>query len=242
MPRFPKHPLAVETTFRRCLLVNFALDPAVLRQALPEHIEPDEYRDRAFVSVVIAQMDKLRPLGVPKILGFTYNQIVYRAVVRCHGERGIHFLRSDADSRLMCFIGNLITILKFNHAEIDVSEEQGQVRVDVTTANTDADIHASYDLAHTTKRMPPSSLFPSLPEAQDWLVELFAAFDFDATKNKIEVLRIKRGDWRVSLVEDLGGEYKFMQRGRFGGHAQIDSIFFAEELPYHWFRLERIPV
>lgn len=63
--RLPKHPFPVQTVFRSCLLANFALDPELLARLLPRHIEPDTHDGNAYVSVVIGQMDKMRPESYP---------------------------------------------------------------------------------------------------------------------------------------------------------------------------------
>ena len=56
-----------------------------MARALPPPLEPDVFAGRAWLSVVIAEMQDMRPAAVPRALGITYNQIVYRAVVRHRG-------------------------------------------------------------------------------------------------------------------------------------------------------------
>ena len=104
----PVHPVAMKTTFRRCFLVNFAVDPAAMRAQLPAHLEPDLHDGRAYLSVVIADMMRMRPAFLPAALGVTYTQVVYRAIVRFGLERGVTFLRSDADNRFMVAAGNAL--------------------------------------------------------------------------------------------------------------------------------------
>jgi uncharacterized protein YqjF (DUF2071 family) len=84
----PKHPFPVRTVFRRCLLANFRVDVGARRRVLPSHIDPDLHAGVAYVSVVVGQMERMRSTCVPQLLGITYDQIVYRAVVRCGTERG----------------------------------------------------------------------------------------------------------------------------------------------------------
>lgn len=89
--RIPKHPFPVQTVFRRCFLANFAVEADTMRRMLPQYIAPDLFDGEAYLSVVVGQMDRMRPTIVPRVLGITYNQVVYRAVVRCGAERGVHF-------------------------------------------------------------------------------------------------------------------------------------------------------
>ena len=117
----PKHPLPMKTTFRHCFLVNFAMDAKTLRRVLPKGLEPDVHdaSGKAFVSVVLADLEAMRPGFIPRALGSDFTQVVYRAIVRAPtGERGVYFLRSDADDSLsgiaMAAAGNLLSNFRFH--------------------------------------------------------------------------------------------------------------------------------
>jgi uncharacterized protein DUF2071 len=242
--RFPKHPFPVRTVFRRCLLVNFAVEPSLLAGALPPSIEPDVHKGRAFLSVVVGQMERMRPAGVPRALGITYNQIVYRAVVRCSGERGVHFLRSDADSRMMSAFGNLMSFFRFHRSLIAFRSHDGVLDLDVTTSSRiPGDIHATFTVGAPSSTLPGTSAFSTVEEAKHWLVELFVAFDRTPGSANIDLVRIRRGEWDVRVVEDLRGDYGFMTAGApfTPETARLDSIFLVGDVPYYWHRLEKTP-
>lgn len=236
----------MRTTFRRCLLVNFAVDAGAMRRVLPPHIEPDLYGGDAYLSVVVARMEKMRPAFLPRALGITYDQIVYRAVVRCGDERGVHFLRSDADDRLMTVLGNAFSSFRFHRSAIDVAERDGRLELDVaTTSAVPAGIQATYTVADARRSLPPTSAFPDLSTATSWLVELFAAFAHTPGRPDIDVVRIARGSWDVHVVDDLRARYDYMTSGRGPfptGTARLDSVFLVGDVPYVWHRGERMPV
>src|SRR5262245_48902947 len=131
----PKHPFPMESVFRTCFLVNFGMDPAVLAKLLPEPIKPDLHNGEAFLSIVISDLQDMRPTFLPRGFGFNFSQIVYRAIVTLNGERGVHFLRSDANSRLMCLAGNLFSFFRFQNAGISNARKQDIHRVAVSTHN-----------------------------------------------------------------------------------------------------------
>lgn len=235
----------MRTTFRRCLLVNFAVDADAMRRVLPRHIEPDLYDRQAYLSVVVAQMDKMRPAFLPRALGMTYNQIVYRVVVRCGAERGVHFLRSDADNRLMCVLGNAFSSFRFHHSPIAFTERDGRVELDVTTTSAvPANIRATYTVSDARRSLPSTSAFPDLATAAGRLVELYTAFAYRPGRADVDVVRIARGAWDVHVVDDRRGHYDFLtsSRGPFPpGTARLDSVFLVGDVPYCWHRGERIP-
>ena len=235
----------VTNTPRRCLLVNFAVDADVVRRVVPLPITPDLYGGDAYLSVVVAEMDRMRPAFVPERLGVTYNQIVYRVVVRCGGERGVHFLRSDADNRLMVVLGNAFSFFRFHLARIDVAERDGVLDLDVTTTGAvPAGIRATYTVAEAGRSLPPTSAFPDLGTANAWLVELFAAFASTPGRAGVDVVRIDRGAWDVRVVDDLRAEYDFMSSGGpFPRQTvRLDSVFLVGDVPCVWHRGERVTV
>jgi uncharacterized protein YqjF (DUF2071 family) len=167
-----KHPVAMRTMFRTCVLVNFAFPPDVLRTLVPAALELDLYQGEGYVSVVIADMEKMRPSCLPKLFGVSYTQVVYRVVVRCGRERGVYFLRSDANNRLMCVLGDWFTSFRFHHARTRWQRDGAVLAFDLEpTARRDvASIHARYDLAAASSELRPSSAFRALPDATTFLV------------------------------------------------------------------------
>jgi uncharacterized protein YqjF (DUF2071 family) len=240
----PKHPISMHTVFRECFLVNFAIKPEALRPLIPEPIELDLHQGEAYLSIVIAKMDGMRPAFLPRTLGVTYNQVVYRVVVRApkSGERGVCFLRSDADNALMSIAGDWLTFFRFHISPIKMKRAGHLLSVDLTAAPRDrAGIHAAYDLASARRTLPPSSRFASFDEAKEFLVQLFAAFSYDPLTNELSVVHIHRGEWNIDAVNDQRAVYEWMQRGPHFNtqNARLDSILYVREIPYTWHPLEK---
>ncbi|HEX7593884.1 MAG TPA: DUF2071 domain-containing protein [Anaerolineae bacterium] len=239
----PKHPIPMQTVFRECFLVNFAIKPEALRPLIPEPIELDLHDGEAYLSIVVAEMDKMRPAFLPRVLGITYNQVVYRVVVRANGERGVCFLRSDADNALMSIAGDWLTFFRFHVSPIKTMRAGDRLSIDLTAAhNQHADIHATYDLASARRTLPASSRFASFDEAKEFLVQLFAAFAYDPLTDELSRVRIHRGEWNIDVVDDARAVYEWMQRGpHFNAqNARLDSIFYVREIPYEWHTLEKV--
>jgi uncharacterized protein YqjF (DUF2071 family) len=232
----------MKTVFRHCFLANFAVDSQVMRRAVPEPIELQLHDGRAYLSIVIARMERMRPAFLPAFTGVTYNQVVYRVVVRYQGEPGVYFVRSDADSRLMSLAGDWLTFFRFHYSPMSFARKENGVQFDLAAAPIQhADIHALYALGAASGEMPNTSTFPTLAQAQDFLVELFAAFGYSARSRKVDTVRIKRGLWNIQVVPDLLAQYDFMKGSHLfpEGSAQLDSVFYVRDLPYYWHTLNR---
>jgi uncharacterized protein YqjF (DUF2071 family) len=241
----PKHPMPMTTTFRDCFLVNFAMAPETLAAILPAPLEPDVYAGQAFLSVVIADMERMRPAFVPAICGVTYQQVVYRAVVRCGGERGVYFLRSDADNRLMVELGNLLSFFRFHRSRIVRTTGGGLQHFDLVAAPRDhADIHATFDVAGAGRTMPPGSVFRGADDAQDALVELYTAFRPEPHGAGVRTVRIKRTAWRVTVVDTPRARFDYMDGSAFfpAGSTRLDSTIYVEDIDYYWHTVGRMSV
>jgi hypothetical protein len=106
-----------------------------------------------------------------------------------------------------------------------------------------AGIRASYDLGAARHQLPATSAFADLRAAQQWLVELFTAFDYTPGSQHIDAVRIDRGEWDIKVVDDHRAEFDFLTAGPFGpGNSQLDSVFLVGDVPYQWHRLERLPL
>jgi uncharacterized protein YqjF (DUF2071 family) len=238
----PKQPLPMRTLFRQCLLANFAVRPDVMRRLLPPPLEPDLHGGEAWLSVVVAEMERMRPAFLPAFLGVTYHQVVYRAVVRHRGERGVFFLRSDANHAGMSLAGDWLTFFRFHTSRIAVRPEGAGLRVDLTAQPDDhADIHAVVAAGPADRALAPGSRFATLAEAQRFLVELYAAFGVDPLTGEVRAVRIERGAWDLRVVESREARFDFMDGSRLfpAGSARLDSAFYVESIPYHWHTLER---
>jgi predicted DCC family thiol-disulfide oxidoreductase YuxK len=103
----------------------------------------DGGQGKAFLSVVIADLEDMRLGFSPRLFGFDYTQVVYRAIVRApNGERGVYFVRSDATDTCMSAAGSLFSNFNFDLCDalwgglrdnefpplkgtLDVEEEEG---------------------------------------------------------------------------------------------------------------------
>lgn len=89
------------------ILVNYAVDPELLRPHLPRGTEPDLLRGEAFVSLVAFHFLDTRVLGVkwPGYVNFT--EINLRFYVRAGADRGVVFVREYVPHRLIATAARL---------------------------------------------------------------------------------------------------------------------------------------
>lgn len=264
----PKHVFPMKTVFRKCFLINFAMSPSNLQSVLPYPIKPkiNKNTGEAFLSVVIADMDKMRPSFLPYSMGITYNQVVYRAVINIDNyEEGVYFVRSDADNRLMCLFGNLGSFFKFNFANIKYEhinlknqnecfdkymfQKNGNINISVIPENKKslykAKINLLADLNSTSKTiMNPESAFANIDDAKSFLTDLYCAYAIHPLTKNITKVNIIRSPWNIRVFHKYKCNFEFMNKnyGPFKEDTRLDSVFYVEDLYYHWYTLQQFKI
>jgi uncharacterized protein YqjF (DUF2071 family) len=236
----PKHPVGMTTDYRTVAIVNYAVDRDVLRRLIPPALELDTAHDRGYVTVVCADMVKMRPSPFPRLLGITYDQVVYRVPVRYNGEPGLFFLGSDAGQPLMVAAGAAFSMFRVRLSKTKITDASDRVTIDVFGRKPGFDFHAYLKLEPAAAAMPAASMFESKSEAKSFLVDRFVAFVPGLGDAPMRRVRVQRGTWDVLLPsaidvrsDILDGSLNFP-----AGSATLDNVFVARDIPYHWYAAE----
>jgi hypothetical protein len=215
----------------------------VLRPLLPRGLTLDTHGDGVdecgFLAVALVQTERMRPKGVPAVLGRNFFLSGYRIFTKLSRAgrpslRGLRILRSDTDRWLMVHLGNLFTHYRYRHAHVDVQRAGDRLTIDVRSRAKDADLHVDADL--TPASAPPAeSPFRSLAEARRFAGPLPHTFDGDADPSRLLVVLGVRESWDPRPVTILGHSSSFLAAPPFAGTPpRLANAFFVENVPYAW--------
>ena len=94
------------------------------------------------------------------------------------------------------------------------------------------------DTASPLSGMPSGSVFPSVKEAYDFLVDFYDAFAYDPESAEVFLLQIDRGDWHLQVYQPVDHYLGYFSDGPFpAGSAALDSVFYFRDVPYRWLPL-----
>jgi uncharacterized protein YqjF (DUF2071 family) len=236
----PKHPVGMTTDYRTVALLNYAVDPDVLRRLIPPPLELDVVHDRGFLTVVCADMVRMRPSPLPRLLGITYDQVVYRVPVRYRGEPGLFFLGSDAAQPLMVAAGAAFSMFRVRLSKTRITDAGDRVSIDVFGTRPGVDLHAYLKIDPPATNIPGWSAFGSKAEAQSFLVDRFVAFVPGVGGRPMRRVRVKRGTWDVVLpsTTDVRSDLLDDSTDFPAGSAGLDNTFVARGIPYRWYAAE----
>lgn len=240
------------TTVRTCwidaLSLNYAVPPAALAALLPPPLEPEVHRGSAWIQVLASSLRDLRPQGLPALFGANFYQVSYRALVRYRGadgrwRRGGFFTRSDTNNEVMRAVGNRLAEFRFHEfgrATMSMIREGANLIVGVEPETTPAGRIVAMVPTAPLPGPPEESVWRSLDDLHEPLVECYDALGVDAEEGYVYVLTIDRDPWHATFVEPAQLYCEYFDAGPLGGcGARLDSVLHVRECEYRWRPLRR---
>jgi hypothetical protein len=225
-------------TIERCWLFTYQTPVDEARALVPGELELVTREGCAFWNIVVCRIRAMRPKGLPVFTGVSYWHVAYRFYVRLHLAsgppiEGLYFIRSDCDSRLMAWMGNLLTDYNFHPASIEVSEHTPLVRIAVRSPDCPAEV--ALDRAKPPQ-LPAHSLFSSLAEAAAFLK--YKPFGISITPSgRANVVTIRRDEavWKSRLVHVVSAGWRFFE----GKTVRPEICYEVAPIAYQWNRGRR---
>lgn len=217
-----KNALPMQSLIRRCWLITHRAPEREILPLLPAELRPVTHGGFAFLNIVVARMEAMRPQGLPAMLGLDYWHVGYRVYAKAAtdaGEReGLYFLRSDCDRRLLALGGNLLSEFQFHVARIQVSEAGTETSIRVEAPGAQAALTLGRDRVTTLAEGSP---FTSIAEAEAFLKYKPCGLA-QAGPGRVNLLPIRREEaaWRARPVQAIRQEWEYL-RGLPGARPEL---------------------
>lgn len=240
-----RHPFSVTATFEHSIVLTYAMPEAVLRPLLPPGLKLDTYLGYGFVAVAMVQTRQLRPAAFPAALGQDFILIGYRifTIFRHSGRtrRGLFILRSDADRRVMVWLGNLLTHYRYRYAKAKMTHVEGSLDVQCRTPDGQGDVSLRADLTVGEECLPDDTIFDSVKAARRFAGPLPYTFDYESATHSIVVIKGERQTWKPQLVPVTVERVTFFDAPPFAAAApKLCSAFHVHDIAYRWRRGVRV--
>jgi len=230
--RLRRHPFDVEAHFDFSLVLAYALPAAALEPLLPPGLELDRVGEFGLLAVALVQTRALRPAGWPRALGRDFFLSGYRVFARLENRpsiRGLRILRSDADSRVMTWSGNLFTRYGYELCRVRVERAGHHLKVAVEGP---AALRLEADL-RPAGRPPLGSPFHDLKEARRFAGPLPNTFGWEPETHSLVIVGSERARWDpVPITVDVQ-ELRFFDRFS-NFKPRLANAFYVENVDYRW--------
>lgn len=219
-------------TIRRRMLVNYRVDPAVMRTLVPEPFALRLVDGYAITGMCLIRLERMRPTFAPGDAGFASESVAYRTRVVGADGPAVFIARRTTASRLQAAAGGRLFPARFAHAQIEAVDDGNRLAIDVRPSAGESEVHVA---AHEIDLLPGGSAFGELRAASDffetgpvgWTCRPDGGFDG---------VELRTGPWRVRplAVDDLAAAY-FDDRARFpAGSIAFDSALVMREVAHEW--------
>lgn len=236
---------AIQGVIRRRILLNYVVDPDIVRRILPSRFSPKLVGGKALVGICLIRLEKVRPKGLPLPIGMSSENAAHRISVEWHDDQGtlqegVFIPRRDTDSRWNSFAGGRLFPGVHHQAHFEVSDSGGSIELRVTSGEGEPPL---VDLqAHETSEFPRSSLFASLSEASDFHERGCIGYSSRPDSCVLDGLLLDVEHWQVTPleVERLQSSYYDDPSVFPGGSITFDHALVMRDIRHEWHSRERL--
>jgi hypothetical protein len=218
----------------RRVLVNFTVDPDIIKKIIPHPFRPKVYRDKAIVGICLIRLKQIRPKGLPNFIGISSENGAHRIAVEWTESEeiieGVFIPRRDTSSFLNTLAGGRIFPGRHFHAEFDVKEENGHYHIafkssDGTTISIDGD---------KTDKLDSNSIFQNLENASKFFEG--GAIGYSPNGDKYDGLKLKTSDWKVEPLNVTSVHSSFFENEELfpKDSVKFDNALLMTQVKHEW--------
>ena len=234
----------LEGIIARRVLLNFRADPTVVARNVPAPLEVLTRHGAAVVGVCLIRLERLRPKGLPEIVGLSSENMAHRVAIRyptAEGMRdGVFIWRRETDLALVTLLGGRLFPGAHQCAKFAVNEAGERLAIVVRTVKGQADVSFK---SHLMTPWRPSPLFASFDEAQTFFQRGDCGFSCSLRRDELEGIQLQTLCWQMESleVEQVKASF-FADTARFpGGSVEFDSALLMRGVPHQWHELNEVP-
>ena len=234
----------IEGVIARRVLLNFRADVDVVQRLLPAPLKVDQHRGYAIVGVCLIRLEDIRPRGVPSPLGLSSENMAHRVAILYptdDGMRpGVFIWRRETDKRVVELLGGRLFPGVHHHARFQVGEDEGLLRMDVTSDNGEADVSFT---ARTSVEWRGTPSFENFAEVSEFFRKGDCGFSCSLRGDELEGLQLKTLRWAMVPLEIESQRSAFFSDAkRFpAGSIEFDCALLMRGVPHEWHQIADVP-
>lgn len=227
----------IEGDIERRLLVNYAVDPAVVQKVLPAPFRPQLRGGSAVAGICLIRMGSLRPHRLPRWTGLRSEGAAHRVAVEWDTDdgpaTGVYIPRRDTSSLANIVVGGRLYPGEQHKASFTVDETP--TRISVAFDSSDGSTHVSVAVG-VTDELTSSTLFANLAEASQFFEGGSIGYSATRDPRRFDGLGLETHAWKVEAgVIEHAESSLFSDRSLFPlGSATLDCALVMRGVPVLW--------
>lgn len=212
-----KIPISYIGELHNIRLVNFWVDMREVRDLVPRRLKIRDFDGKALISLVNVELEKMHPSFLPEASHFHYRHVAFRLLLDDSeynkGEsKGIFFLRSFTQNKIIATGGSLLTDYNLEKAEIRNLDRMMSLQQGEQYFNYALDLGSEIKTDESQR-----NIIGALDRA------------YSVQDGKIKMVRIMREKWPIRQVECYLTETNFFETAKPASAFVVDETIF-----YRW--------
>ena len=220
----------------RRILVNYRVDPGVLRNILPQPFRPKIINKKGIAGICLIRLKHIRPTGFPGAVGVSSENAAHRIAVEWDEDgkprEGVYIPRRDTSSRLNMILGGRGFPVIQHHARFNVDEHDDRYRINVDS--DDGQTHVAVE-AELASELPSASVFGSIAAASAFF-ENGAVGYAPADSSELHGVELRSFNWKIEPLAVTRVESSFFDDQRVfpPGSVAFDCALLMRGIAHEW--------
>jgi hypothetical protein len=221
----------------RRVLLNYHIDPEVLRRVLPPAFKPKCYGGYGVGGVCMIRFKQLRPRLMPAWVGFSSENAAHRIAVQWEqdGEQreGVFIPRRDTNSWFNKTLGGRLFPGIFQRSRFEPLESDSSVSLRIVRADGGTEIAF---VGRVADQLPPTSIFPSLEAAASFFSLGATGYSATNTTGHYHGMELYSVNWTVAALAVNEAQSSFFDdHDRFPpGSVGLDCALLMRGIEHEW--------
>ena len=215
------------------ILLNFRIDPAVMKRNLPDEFTPKVVNDFAIGGICQVSLSEMRARGMPSIVGTSSHNAAHRIAVNSSQGEGVYVTRRDTNSWLNTMSGGRLFPGVYSKAVFDISVTDDRYSVRIESKKKESIMSI---VAEVVSDLPEGSIFDSTDEVSEFFKTGNVGWSSGNKSNQFDAIELKTIEWRMEplKVKESYSAY-FSDTSRFPkGSVEFDSAMIMRNLKHSW--------
>ncbi len=213
------------------ILLNFRVDPDLVRPMIPVPLQLNLRHGYAIVGVCLIGLEQVRPKGLPALIGFSSENMAHRvAILYPDGDGltdGVYVFRRDTDQLLVSALGGRLFPGVHGHADFVIEERKDGVTFAATTAKHEADVSVDVDFRPD---WIPTPAFGTFDEVSEFFRRGACGFSC-GSEGALEQIELRTLEWNMTPLTVRSWQAPFYQSR---WPIQLDGALIMRQVAHEW--------
>lgn len=219
------------------ILLNFRVDPEVMKNNLPPQFTPKIVNGYAIGGICQVSLSEMRAKGMPSILGTGSHNAAHRIAVNSSEREGVYVTRRDTDSWLNSLTGGRLFPGIYSKANFNVNVSEDHYKVKIDGDDTIMSIDAT-----VTNDLPATSIFSSIHEISEFFKSGNIGWSSRSDSHSFDTIELTTLEWKMEPlhVKESFSAF-FSNTSNFPkGSVEFDSAMIMRNLKHSWVSRDKL--